>query len=67
MKKPIEPPAVRPKVAPREKAIQRTDAELDDMTSADAMEKLANEAADDWRENAPENYATLLDPRKQRR
>lgn len=53
-----------PNVVPRGKAIQRTDAELDAMTGADAMEKLAGEAAVDWQENAPSPFKTLLDGRK---
>ena len=49
------------KVVPRGKAIERTDAELDDMTSAEAMEALAEDAANDWTQNAPRDYKTLLD------
>jgi hypothetical protein len=51
-------------VKPRGKAIRHTEAELDDMTSAEAMEALAEDAADDWRENAPKKFKTLLDGEK---
>jgi hypothetical protein len=34
------------------------------MTSAEAMEAFAEDAADDWRENAPKKFKTLLDGEK---
>jgi hypothetical protein len=47
-------------VKPRGKAIRRTDEELDAMTSADAMAKLAEDAAEDFEENAPKKFKRLL-------
>ncbi len=54
----------RKPVVPRGKAIERTDEELDEMTSAEAMEALMNDAAEDFRENAPKGYETLLDSKE---
>lgn len=52
------------KVVARGQAPAHTDDELDEMTSADAMEALAEDAADDWRENAPKSKSTLLDAKE---
>ncbi len=49
------------KVVPRGEALRRTDAELDDMTSAAATEKLAEGAAEDWLAHAPRPFTRLLD------
>lgn len=49
------------KVVARGKGIVRSDAEIDEMTSAEAMMALAEEAAEDFRENAPRGFETLLD------
>lgn len=51
-------------VVPRGKAIERTDEELDEMTSAESMEALMGEAAEDYRENAPKAFENLLDGEK---
>lgn len=55
--KPVEP--VQPRV-PLGKAIVRTDEELDEMCSPEAMEALMGEAAEDWEENAPPGFKGLL-------
>lgn len=54
-------PVVPQRIVPRGKAIERTDAEIDDMTSAEAMEALVEDAANDWKDNAPKAFKTLLD------
>jgi hypothetical protein len=59
-----EKPGIVKPVKARGKAIRRTEAELDEMTSAEAMEAFAEDAADDWRENAPKKFKTLLDGEK---
>lgn len=55
-----ETPEPKKPVVARGKAIQRTDAELDEMTSAEAMQKLAEGAAEDWELNAPRKFKKLL-------
>jgi hypothetical protein len=63
-KKPAMKPATKPAMKPvtaRGNAIDRTDEELDEMCSAEAMMALADEAAEDWRENAPRDFKNLLD------
>lgn len=54
------------KVAPRGKALRRTEKQLDDLTSAAAIESLAEEAQADFRENAPRAYKTLLDSKEKK-
>lgn len=46
---------------PRGAAIEWTDEELEDYCSAENMERLAQEAAADWRQNAPQKFKELLD------
>lgn len=48
-------------IKPRGKAIRRTEAEIDRMTSATAMRALVEDAVEDWRENAPSVFRELLD------
>lgn len=55
----------RKPVVPRGKPLIRTDEEIDEMCSAEAMEALAEESAEDFRENAPSNYKGLLDTKEQ--
>jgi hypothetical protein len=59
-KKNEEKPEIVQPVTARGKAIRRTDDELDVMTSAAAMEALAEDAAEDFEENAPKKYKGLL-------
>jgi hypothetical protein len=54
----------KPRVVARGKGKVRTDAEIEEMTSAEAMEKIANEAAKDFEEHAPRNFRNLLKARK---
>ena len=49
------------RVVTRGRAIRRTDEEIEEMTSAEAMMELAEDAGDDWRENAPRDAKDLLD------
>ena len=51
-------------VVPRGRALRRTDADLDEMCSAKNMEALADEAAEEFREDAPREYSKLLDAKK---
>ena len=48
-------------VVPRGKALRRSAKQLDEMTSPEALEALAEEAQEDWRENAPKRFKGLLD------
>lgn len=52
------------KVVARGQGIVRSDEEIDEMTSAEAMEALMDEAAEDWRENAPKPFRGLLDTKE---
>lgn len=52
------------KVVPRGTAIVRTDAELDAMTTPEALMALQEDAAADFREKAPRDFKTLLDTPK---
>ena len=50
----------KPRV-PLGKMIPRSEEEIGEMTSAEAMESLLDEMGDDWKENAPGEFRNLLD------
>jgi hypothetical protein len=59
-----EQPKPAKKVVPRGQALERSDADLDEMCSAKNMEALADEAAEEFREGAPREYSKLLDAKQ---
>lgn len=52
--------AGRPRV-PLGRAVRWSEEELERWLSGEGLERLAEEAAADWRENAPPRYKELLD------
>lgn len=59
--------AVKKPVVPRGKALHRTPAEIAASCTPEAMAALAEEAAEDWRENAPRRFQTVIDTEENRK
>lgn len=54
-------PEIKRKVVPLGKALNRTDADYDEMLSPANLQKIVDDAKEDWRENAPNRFKNLLD------
>jgi hypothetical protein len=51
-------------VRARGKALKRPPEVLDEMTSVEALREQLEEAGDDWKQNAPRGYKTILEAKE---